>query len=260
MPYAGAIYVATNRVNGKRYVGLTRKTVSERWAQHRYTANSCPKSYFHKALAKYGADSFDVTQFASVLDVRHLSLVERQVIQDIEPEYNLTNGGEHTVGKRVSPDVVAKIAKSNTGKKRTTEAVEKIRQRKLEWFAEHPEARAATTAVLAIARTKVDAQKRIAAVRATNTGHVLSDAHRAKMSATRKARGIKHAPEVLAKIAQKVRKPIYCVTNGKTYSCCKEAALDTGISPRTVWRICNMKGKSRQTFAFNYAQEIYHSY
>ena len=260
MPYAGAIYVATNRVNGKRYVGLTRKTVSERWTQHKYTASTRPKSYFHKALAKYGADAFNVMQVASVLDVRHISLVERQVIKDLAPEYNLTNGGEHTVGKRVSPETVARIARANSGKKRTPDTVEKIRRCKLEWFATNPDARDASVAVLAAARKQVDEQKRLAAVRATNTGRALSAAHRAKMSATRVALGIKHSPEVLARIAEKVRRAIYCETNGKTYSCCKDAALDTGVSPRTVWRICNGVGNSRQTFAFSYAQEIYHRY
>lgn len=50
----GVVYVATNTVNGDQYVGLTRMGVATRWAQH-MTKSNTPKTYFHRAIAKYGA-------------------------------------------------------------------------------------------------------------------------------------------------------------------------------------------------------------
>jgi len=55
---------------------------------------------------------------------------------------------------------------------------------------------------------------------------------------------------------------VYVATNkinGKQYVGLTQRTLaqrwyeHTGVSPRTVWRICNNEGKSRQNFAFKYA-------
>ena len=55
----GIIYKATNKINGKVYIGQTCRTLKVRRAEH-LTDGKCLKynTYFYKAINKYGGDSF----------------------------------------------------------------------------------------------------------------------------------------------------------------------------------------------------------
>jgi predicted GIY-YIG superfamily endonuclease len=247
------VYVATNKIDGKQYVGLTQRTLAQRWYEHTGIARRFPKSHFHYALAKYGADAFDVQHVASATKVEHLADLERLVIADMQPEYNQTNGGELTVGKKYTPEIIARIAEKNRGQKRTAESREMNRMRKQDWWDRHPEEKAAAAEHLAAVRVKVDNVKRIAAVRAARVGVPLSAEQRAKMSATRLQRGMRHTPEVLARIVSKIKRPILCVTTGEVYDCRVSAAVGCGVSPQSVFRVCNGKYPSVKGLAFSYA-------
>lgn len=52
------IYMATNLVNGKSYVGRTVKGLEHRRKNHIWAALSGKGKYFHRAIRKYGKDSF----------------------------------------------------------------------------------------------------------------------------------------------------------------------------------------------------------
>lgn len=54
------VYKATSRINGKSYIGYT-KNLKKRKSDHKYAAanNKYPNKVFHKAIRKYGWDSFD---------------------------------------------------------------------------------------------------------------------------------------------------------------------------------------------------------
>lgn len=248
------VYVATNKLNGKQYVGLTQRTLAQRWCEHTGIARRYPKSYFHRAIAKYGVAAFDVQHVASATTVEHLADLERLVIADVQPEYNQTNGGELTVGKKYTPEIVARIAAKNRGKKRTAESRDRNRVQKQAWWDAHPEDKPKMAAALAVARGKVDKVKRVEAVRATNKGRPLSAEHRAKMSATRVKRGIRHTPEVLARMAASLRIPVRCVTTGVIYDCRVSAASACGVSPGSVFRVCNGKFPSVKGLVFEYVR------
>ena len=52
-------YVATHNDNGKRYVGITKRSLKARRSQHeRDAANNRLDTPFHKALRQYGNDAF----------------------------------------------------------------------------------------------------------------------------------------------------------------------------------------------------------
>ena len=58
----GCIYTATNRHNGKVYVGQTIQSLHKRRVQHEHASKNPyrrDRSYFHSALAKHGLDAFD---------------------------------------------------------------------------------------------------------------------------------------------------------------------------------------------------------
>lgn len=52
--YSGVIYLATNQLNGHKYVGQTTR-FNERLKEHKHSKD---KTYFHNAMKKYGFDSF----------------------------------------------------------------------------------------------------------------------------------------------------------------------------------------------------------
>lgn len=57
------IYKITNKVDGKVYIGKTKRTLKTRWSQHCRDANSnigCFK--LQKAIKKYGAENFTIEQ------------------------------------------------------------------------------------------------------------------------------------------------------------------------------------------------------
>lgn len=53
------LYCVTNKTTGKLYVGVSRRSVRERWGRHVSSARS-PRTRLHGAIAQYGADDFVV--------------------------------------------------------------------------------------------------------------------------------------------------------------------------------------------------------
>jgi group I intron endonuclease len=86
------IYLVTNLVNHKTYVGQTTKSVEHRFRHHCYSAGGGSNTLLHKAIRKYGVASFQVT----ILEVVTEDINAREVawIAKLSPEYNMTKGGE----------------------------------------------------------------------------------------------------------------------------------------------------------------------
>jgi len=95
----GYIYVATNVVNGKKYVGQTCVSLERRWAQHLSAARNGSNYALHGALRKYGASNFKV-EVCEEVDGLLANLLSREVhhihrLGSSYPQgYNLTSGGE----------------------------------------------------------------------------------------------------------------------------------------------------------------------
>lgn len=64
------IYKATNKVNGKVYIGSTKRVLAERINSHHSSTRSKTKTPFHKALLEHGFTSFEweVLEKAATLD------------------------------------------------------------------------------------------------------------------------------------------------------------------------------------------------
>ena len=93
------VYVAINIANGHRYVGFTSIGLEKRKKQHIARSKrdkSCPK--FHNALLKYGYDSFNWRVVATFNTASEALAEEIRLIAELDPEYNITAGGEGTLG------------------------------------------------------------------------------------------------------------------------------------------------------------------
>ena len=92
------VYKITNLVNGKIYIGQTRKTAERRWTKHVNAAlTGRSKSVLHKAIRKYGKDSFSVEVLLVCSSETELNNSEVYFIRDtnstVPNGYNLNYGG-----------------------------------------------------------------------------------------------------------------------------------------------------------------------
>jgi group I intron endonuclease len=235
------IYLATNRVTGKRYVGLTRHPLAVRFAGHVNAARRGARSYFHRALMKYGPEAFNVEPIASVLKVEDAGETERQLIVALAPEYNQTKGGEITLGRR-DPEIARRVAEKNRGKKRTPQQRALNSALAKERYRSDPTWRAAITESLSRARQNVDVGKRNAAAGASARDRVWTPESRAKLSAS--CTGRRYGQEVLDRISASKNKAVFCVNTGATFKSVSEAAEATGLSISGVSRVC--RGERRR--------------
>jgi len=98
-----SIYRATNKINGKVYIGFTQKTLNERIAGHTYSALIKQKNTrFYIAIRKYEIKNFVFDIIYQSKDKKHChSVMENYFIKEynsIQKGYNQTEGGLGVLG------------------------------------------------------------------------------------------------------------------------------------------------------------------
>lgn len=131
------IYIFTNLINGKVYIGET-KNIKERLREHR----SSKKQVISRAIQKYGIGNFDVyvEYFPDFTRENRLDLEEQLIIKFdclVPKGYNVTprgmdvsggTGYKHTEKAKQEISVRNKGNKSRTGQKNSEETKKKISQ------------------------------------------------------------------------------------------------------------------------------------
>jgi len=124
------VYLITNKITGKQYVGQTAHTVEQRWKEHLKASKRGNIYYFHKSIRKYGSDAFEVKTLHICINKEELDFVEMFYISflgtKIPMGYNSTDGGEGTIGLRVSEETRKKLSKANLGKIPSEETLAKM--------------------------------------------------------------------------------------------------------------------------------------
>jgi group I intron endonuclease len=105
----GCIYKATNKVNGKIYIGKTTGSLDRRIRRHiRETACKA----FHRALQKYGRDGFDFKIIYESKNEKELYEKEVMFIKEfkcvVPCGYNINIGGRGGVGRIETKEQVEK--------------------------------------------------------------------------------------------------------------------------------------------------------
>jgi len=213
------VYIATNKLNGKRYIGITRQELKKRQTHHFYVASRLGTDsklecvHFHRAIKLHGRDAFEWTIVATCSTFKEAAKEEIRLISLLKPEYNISGGGDGVAGVGYRPSKatlkkmsVAKIGRPGpwTGKKRSPESIAK---------------RTATRA----------------------------------LNPVRPWLGKKRDPATIEKIALTKRKWVVCVDDGKRYHGLRAAAEAYGIPDyRDIASVCNGRNKTIYGHRFRY--------
>lgn len=121
-----SVYRVSHRDSGRAYVGVTSRTLNQRWKEHERDAARRPRGPFHAALAKYGRGSFDFELVAELPTFDEAKIAEMIAIAVERPAFNLTAGGDGGTGHYVSPAARAAIGAAHRGKVVSSETRQKI--------------------------------------------------------------------------------------------------------------------------------------
>lgn len=130
-----SVYCYTNKINGKKYIGITSHTLSERAGQAGNRYKQCTR--FYNAIKKYGWDVFDPEILFEGLSKAEACLKEQELIayyrtRDKHFGYNVCTGGEISDGNKgqvFSKERRKHMAEAQRGKRKSDETKEKIRQK-----------------------------------------------------------------------------------------------------------------------------------
>ena len=120
------VYIHTNKINNKCYVGITAQTPINRWKNGNGYKS---QKLFFRAIQKYGWDNFNHIIFAENLtkeqaDKMEIALIALYKTNDSAFGYNISNGGEKTtLGIKLSREARQNMSEAHKGKKQTEEII-----------------------------------------------------------------------------------------------------------------------------------------
>jgi len=89
------VYLITNLINGKRYIGQTNRPLARRWSQHCSSSGCCALS---SAIRKYGKENFSMEILFDVSTRELADEFEKEYIERyhtmVPNGYNLKTGGD----------------------------------------------------------------------------------------------------------------------------------------------------------------------
>ncbi len=120
------VYKATNKINGKVYIGQTRHSLETRKTRHIQKARKGVNTHFYNAIRKYGEDAFTWDIICSTNSKQTLNELETYYINQydsIHNGYNMVDGGDNNIMdiesvktkhaiKMSSPEVRNKISRT----------------------------------------------------------------------------------------------------------------------------------------------------
>lgn len=222
------IYLITNKINGKKYVGMSNK-ISRRFCEHKSRSSIANKTtILYKAFRKYSICNFSFEILEIVESVDLLEEAEIRWISKLKPEYNMNKGGKGNKGYSLSEEM--KMILSIAGK--------------LQW------------------ESKSDYQKDALIknnLKGPKIGHQVSNETRNKLRDINL--GKKQSEQTKAKRSEKMKtsaignsngnKKVFCLKDGnviKTYSSIKEASELLKIHPSNITKV--LKGVQKTAAGF----------
>lgn len=229
------VYMHENRVNGKKYIGITSQKPTKRWQNG---AGYAQQPRFFNAIKKYGWDAFrheilytDLTQ--SEAERLEVELIAKYETMNPSKGYNSTAGGSATKGwvptaetrQRISDSLKGLSAGEKNpfyGKHHSEETRQKLRD-------------------LTRARNMTGEKN-------PNYGKKADAETLAKMSANRKGK--------LTGAENPAARPVLCVETGQTFSTSKDAAAFIGRAPARICESCRHPNRTAGGYHWRYAEAV----
>lgn len=241
------VYIHSNKINNKKYIGITKQKPEERWRHDGFGYRSQIK--FWRAIEKYGWDNFEHIIVKNCLTAKEAGKLEQELIKkynSIENGYNISPGGDIT---NHSPETLEKMRQSMLGKKHSEETKKKISDAK-----SNEKIRIRCIDLDIIFESEAEASL------LTNTD---------KSSIGKCCKGLMHSAggheweyadlelkEKYKKIKEnnvnKSKKKVKCLTTGKIYESVTAAAKDTGSDPSNITKVCNGRYKTTNNLKWTF--------
>lgn len=106
------VYIHENKINEKVYIGITSQKPENRWRKNGegYFVGYRHKTYFQRAIEKYGWDNFNHIIVIENVSESKAKFIEQKLIalfsaNDRTHGYNLTDGGDGAIGWQCSDEL-----------------------------------------------------------------------------------------------------------------------------------------------------------
>ena len=134
------VYLITNLVNSKRYVGATTRTLRQRFQEHvRGSRRERCRQVIQCAIKKHGVENFTIIKLQDCETLEELERLETFWIRELhtlveQHGYNIARSHRTMLGRHHTDDVKRRLSEMNSGPRhpmwgrcQTSEAREKIR-------------------------------------------------------------------------------------------------------------------------------------
>lgn len=231
------VYCHTNKINGKKYIGITGMKPERRWANGEGYKNS---RYFYFAIKKNGWDAFEHKILFTGLSKEEACKKEKELINyyktnDEQNGYNMSSGGESgAAGVHPTKETIEKRTRWTKGHKVSEETRRKMSE---------------------AAKGRVFSQETIEKMRAAKVGKKWSDETRKKMEKRPRHKMSDEAKKKLKEAKAEKMRPIYCEEKNMVYESVHEAARDLGLYATNISAVCRGKHKHTKGYHFSYCEQ-----
>lgn len=231
------VYCHTNKLNGKRYFGITSKRPEVRWGNGNNYRSS---RHFNFAIEKYGWDGFTHEVIAEGLTKEEACQMEQDLIMEYKTTddrygYNLSTGGESgAAGVVVSAETRAKRSAIFKGRRHSDESRRKMSE---------------------AAKGRTFSPETLAKMSAAKKGKPLSKEHRKKIADSNRGKHMsEEAKDKIRESRRYMMKPVYCHETETTYESVSAAARALGVCKTNLAATCKGKHKHVGGYHVKYAE------
>lgn len=259
------VYQATNLINGKRYIGVTRCGLATRKSQHLYDARRGKINKFCSAIRRYGERAFVFSVVCECSTYEEALRKEVELIGALRPAYNLTSGGEGNHNLFVTEEArrnisIARRKRGGTfnGRKHSEKTKDLIRQQKLgkpnikaQGKRRSPEIREKFRQI----KLKNPSRYWLGKKRDPETIRKISETKKGKCRPQLAESVMEIFRENMRRAARARKRSVRCLDDGMIFECAADAAKHYGLKTLSISSVCGNPVKRKTLYGrrFEYA-------
>ena len=219
------VYCHTNKINNKKYIGITSKKPEDRWGFNGSKYVSTP--HFYSAIQKYGWQNFYHEILYDNLTKEEACNIEKELIKKYDTQnktkgYNILEGGTapsmpQEVREKIS--IAMRGNKNGLGHQCSEEKKEKIRKAQI--------------------------------------GRTFTEEHKQKLSKAAQKRHVPCSEEKKKKLSENYpyKRKVYCKELNMIFSSVHECARAINAEATSISKVCKGKGKTVKGYHVEYYNE-----